>query len=130
MTHIVVSKMTQDDPNLKVAFSFGLAGSVKLNILEEGVDTLMEQLPQTITKIDQGVINRIRDRLYDVKKANLTINETPEYFWDVPQHEKLFEMAHAYCLTKSRIKLLNEKVMHESWHSPIPPIMITLILSV
>jgi uncharacterized Rmd1/YagE family protein len=75
----------------QVAFSFGLAGSVKLNVLEEAVDHLMSMTPVMITKhtLAESQIERQLNQLYEVRKANLTILDLPDYFWEHPQHEKV-----------------------------------------
>lgn len=108
--------LAADEAHIKVAFSFGLAGSVKLNVLEEAVDSLMATIPLMIANskrtLAESQIERKLSQLYDVKKANLTILDLPDYFWEHPQHEKVLEMAHTYCMTRSRIKILNEKVEH------------------
>jgi uncharacterized Rmd1/YagE family protein len=50
------------------------------------VETLMNTLPGQITRgsLDKSNITRRLNQLYDVKKANLTILDLPDYFWVRP----------------------------------------------
>lgn len=121
--HIYLKKM---EPFELMALSHGIAQSVKLAELEDHVSHTIEStahLPQNMagtgkTKLRRKEIAKLRGRLHLVEmEINLKFEllDTPEFFWEYPEVEHLFEMTARYLETKPRIELLNKKltVIHD-----------------
>jgi len=109
-----------------MAVSHGVAQSVKLSELEDYVGQTIDStshIPQTIaktgkTKLSRRKIARLRGTLHLVEtEINLKFEllDTPEFFWEFPDVEYLFDMTVRYLDTRSRVEILNKKltVIHD-----------------
>jgi len=118
--------LKETDPIELMALSHGIAQSVKLEELEDHVGHTIEStahLPHNMastgkTKLRRKEIAKHRGKLHLVEmEINLKFEllDTPEFFWEYPEVEHLFEKTARYLETKPRIELLNKKlnVIHD-----------------
>ncbi len=109
-----------------MAFSHAIAQSVKLSELEDRVGQTISstaRFPINIamtgkTQLGRREISRLRGRLYLVEtdiNLKFELLDTPEFFWEFPELEYLFDMMAKYLDIKSRTESLNKKlgVIHD-----------------
>jgi uncharacterized Rmd1/YagE family protein len=116
-----------DDSMLaKIAFSHGIAQSVKLGAFETTIHNIFEKtkhLPE-----DLAMKGRIRLSRRDIRRRigmlflerssiNLHVDvlDTPEFFWEYPQYETIYQMTAVELDIQTRAKALNQQldVIHE-----------------
>lgn len=113
--------LESDDPLLKLAISYGLAQSIKLESLEETIkDTIKEndQLPEEIA--DKGKISLSRRAIFKrmgeifiVRKSinlNIEFLDAPEFFWRNPLLEPFYTMTKNFLDIPGRVMALNQKL--------------------
>ncbi len=105
----------------KLAFSFGLAQSVKLDEFEQRAEQTISDtyhIPKRIA--DHGVsglsrreIAQLRGRLF-VAQSDINLKfdllDTPEFFWEFPELEDRYTMSSNYLDVKRRIDVLNKRL--------------------
>lgn len=116
------------DDNLltKLAFSHGLAQSVKLGTFEIMIQSNFEKtkyLPEALAKhgripLSRKEIRRCMGILFlERSSINLHVNvlDTPEFFWEYPQYESIYQMTAVELDLQPRAKALNHQldVMHD-----------------
>lgn len=116
------------DDNLltKLAFSHGLAQSVKLGNFEIMIQSIFEKtkyLPQALAKhgripLSRKEIRRCMGHLFlERSSINLHVNvlDTPEFFWEYPQYETIYQMTAVELDLQPRARALNHQldVMHD-----------------
>ncbi|CAI2728127.1 unnamed protein product [Schistosoma spindalis] len=119
----VASTSLTDDNSLleKFAFSDALALSVKLSLLENGFDTAVVEIEPWIERMKTGRGARFRQsavlrktgELYTIKhllNVSTSLIETPDFYWERPNVEKLFEKLKYVLSVSSRIKVLNSRL--------------------
>nr|CAH8847101.1 unnamed protein product [Trichobilharzia regenti] len=105
----------------KFAFSDALALSVKLSLLENAFDTAVIEIEPWIEKMKTGhgagfcqsAVLRKTGELYTIKHLlNVSTNliETPDFYWERPEVEKLFEKLKSVLTISSRIRVLNSRL--------------------
>ncbi|CAH8529172.1 unnamed protein product [Heterobilharzia americana] len=105
----------------KFAFSDALALSVKLSLLENGFDAAVVEIEPWIENMKTGRGARFRrsavlkktGELYTIKHLlNVSTNliETPDFYWERPEVEKLFEKLKSVLNISSRIRVLNSRL--------------------
>ncbi|CAL7962530.1 required for meiotic nuclear division protein 1 [Alphaproteobacteria bacterium] len=139
--HYVISKHSSDseidtegdkillhdeDPYVKLSFSYGLSQSVKLIEFEDSVEKTIEEnreIPYEL--IETGKISLSRRTL--AKKIgvlfaernfinlNSNILDTPDFFWKRPRYEPYYEMSIKFMDIKQRTTILNDRlnIIHE-----------------
>jgi uncharacterized Rmd1/YagE family protein len=123
--HIYLSK-TDNDVLEKLAISHGIAQSLKLAQFELSVQKTIEStkhIPENIATVGSPKMNRItiaktRGELYLVNSyitLQFDLLDTPEFFWEYPEIEPIYEMTANYLEIKPRIEILDKKlqVIHE-----------------
>lgn len=116
-----VITLESDDPLLKLAISYGLAQSIKLESLEEIIkETIQENdgLPEEIAK--KGRISLSRRALFKRmgsifvvrKSANLNIEflDAPEFFWRNPLLEPFYTLTKNFLDIPGRVMALNQRL--------------------
>lgn len=124
-----VITLDTDNPLVKLAFSYALAQSTKLETFEEAIQEAIRKngsLPQEIAT--HGVISLSRraifKRIGEIFLARSSINlnseylDVPEFFWRNPNLEPLFISAKKFLDIPSRVMALNQKldVLQELLH--------------
>jgi len=118
--------LTSDDVKEKLAISHGIAQSVKLSELEDTVGNTIEataHIPQRIadqgkSELSRRQTSRIRGDLFLVK-SNIYLNydllDTPEFFWEYPEFQGIYNTMINYLEVNQRIEVLNKKlnIIHE-----------------
>jgi len=117
---ILVSKFGNQD---KLAFSHGIARSVKLHALENSfADTiaLIGDTPKYLEKVQlppqladqEGVYSYIAKilRWKQLVTVNLAMLEPPDYLWDAPKQEKLYEQIERHLDLTYRVNIINKKL--------------------
>ena len=105
----------------ELAVSHGIAQSLKLSTLESYAQKTIEgivHIPSNIAKkgksqMSRKEISRMRGNLFLVEMdINLTFEllDTPEFFWEYPELEYLYEKTVKYLDVRARIEILNTKL--------------------
>jgi len=113
--------LTTGDVLEKIALSHGLAQTVKLAELEMMAQETIESthhIPINIakkgkTQLRRREIARMRGKLFLVEtdiNLNFELLDTPEFFWEFPEVEYIYEMTAKYLDVKPRIEILNKKL--------------------
>ena len=121
--------LDSDNPQVKLAISYGLAQSIKLEAFEDAIqDTVKKNgyLPEEIAR--RGVISLSRrsifKRMGEIFLARSSINlnseflDVPEFFWRNPNLEPFYIMTKKFLDIPSRVMALNQKldVLQELLH--------------
>uniref|UniRef100_A0A915EVC7 Calcineurin-like phosphoesterase domain-containing protein n=1 Tax=Echinococcus canadensis TaxID=519352 RepID=A0A915EVC7_9CEST len=105
----------------KIAFSDALASSVKLSLLENSFDAVAVQMQPWIDKMQTGLgmffpmssVIRKTGELFTLRhllNVSTTISETPDFYWDRSDVEKLFQNLKSALSVRSRTRILNSKL--------------------
>jgi uncharacterized Rmd1/YagE family protein len=118
--------LTEDQVLNKLAISHGIAQSVKLSELETYAETTIEQtahIPRNMAKtgssqLSRRDIARMRGQLFLVESdihLHYALLDTPEFFWEFPEVEHLYNLTTRYLDVTPRIEVLNRKlqIIHE-----------------
>ncbi len=118
---IDVITLDSDNPQIKLAISYGLAQSIKLETFEEAIQDAIRKnssLPEEIAK--RGMITLSRTSLFqrigEIFIARSSINlsseylDTPEFFWRNPNLEPFYIMTKKFLDIPSRVGALNQKL--------------------
>lgn len=118
---IDVITLDSDNPQIKLAISYGLAQSIKLESFEDAIQDAIRKnsnLPEEIAT--HGVISLSRrstfKRMGEIFLARSSINlnseflDTPEFFWRNPNLERFYIMTKKFLDIPSRVMALNQKL--------------------
>lgn len=105
----------------KLALSYALAQSEKLNSYETGVQATIEKtkkLPQELFKEGKITLSRkeivkiIANLFLERNSINLhtDVLDTPEFFWEYPELESIYSTAAKYLDLSTRIDILNKRL--------------------
>lgn len=121
--------LASDDPQVKLAISYGLAQSIKLEAFEEAIKDAIKKnsyLPEEIAT--QGIISLSRRAIFKrmgeifIARSSINLNieylDTPEFFWRNPNLEPSYIMTNKFLDIPSRVMALNQKldVLQELLH--------------
>lgn len=123
--HLYIAN-SQDLVLEKLAISMGLAQSIKLAQFENSAEQTIQNnryIPENLafsgqTRVSRKRLAKMRGELYLVKNdINLRFDllDTPEFFWEYPELEYVYDIVASYLEVKPRIEVLNRKleVIHE-----------------
>jgi uncharacterized Rmd1/YagE family protein len=112
----------------KLAISHGIAQSVELNLFESTVQKLYDDtriIPEELQKRGKISLSRaqIRQKMGELFMERSTINlhadvlDLPEFFWDYPELEPLYQMIANYLDIRNRVEVLNHRldILHEMY---------------
>jgi len=113
--------LDSEDVMLKLAFSYGLAQSIKLEKFEDSVKETIKinsYLPEEIAKRGTITLSRrsIFKRMGEIFIARSSINlnieylDTPEFFWRNPNLEPSYIMVKKFLDIPNRVMALNQKL--------------------
>ncbi len=116
-----VITLDSDDPQIKLAISYGLGQSIKLEAFEDAIQETIKKnsyLPEEIA--NRGVISLSRrmifKRMGEIFLARTSINlsieylDAPEFFWRNPNLEPFYIMTKKFLDIPSRAMALNQKL--------------------
>lgn len=111
------------DPSVytKLAFSYGIAQSVKLGGFEntiQGIIEVTKKLPEDLatkgkTLLSRTEIRKLMGRIFldrDSINLHLDLLDVPNFFWDKPDLESIHEMVTKYLDQERRVWVLNQKL--------------------
>ncbi|MGD8591018.1 MAG: RMD1 family protein [Chromatiales bacterium] len=109
------------EPLTLLAVSHAIAQSSKLEEFESHAQQTIEEtsdIPRSMaatgsTRLPRKNIARMRGRLFLVESdinLNYSLLDTPEFFWEYPAMEDLYQMTSRYLELTSRVELLNRKL--------------------
>jgi uncharacterized Rmd1/YagE family protein len=113
--------LDSDNPQIKLAISYGLAQSVKLESFEDAIQETVKKngyLPEEMAKTGAISLSRrsISKRVGEIFLARSSINlnaeflDTPEFFWRNPNLEPFYIMTKKFLDIPSRVMALNQKL--------------------
>lgn len=115
-----------NDSLQRLAVSHALAQSIKLNDYEKRAQNTIANyahLPDTLAETGQIKLSRkeiasIRGHLFSTKSdifLHYGLLDTPEFFWEFPEYESVYNATARYMDIKPRVELLSNKlnVIHE-----------------
>lgn len=116
-----VITLDSDNPQIKLAISYGLAQSVKLEAFEDSIQDAIRKnsyLPEEIAL--NGVISLSRRATFKrmgelfLSRSSINLNseflDTPEFFWRNPNLESFYIMTKKFLDIPSRVMALNQKL--------------------
>jgi uncharacterized Rmd1/YagE family protein len=116
-----VITLDSDDPQVKLAISYGLAQSVKLEAFEDAIQETIQKnrhLPDDIAK--RGKISLSRRSLFKrmgeifIARSSINLNseylDVPEFFWRNPNVEPFYITTKKFLDIPSRVMALNQKI--------------------
>ena len=116
-----VITLDSDNPQVKLAISYGLAQSIKLEAFEDAIQETVKKnsyLPAEMAQ--RGVIflsrRSLLKRIGDIFISRSSINlnseylDTPEFFWRNPNLEPFYIMTKKFLDIPSRVMALNQKL--------------------
>lgn len=118
---IDVITLDSDNPQIKLAISYGLAQSIKLEAFEDAVQEAIKKnssFPEEIAK--KGLISLSRAALFRrigeifIVRSSINLSseylDTPEFFWRNPNLEHFYTMTKGFLDIPSRVTALNQKL--------------------
>lgn len=120
---IVEDEMTLPNQSIltKLALSQGIAQSVKLGSFETSLKTtfqLTKLIPEDLAKYGKISLSRkeIRRKMGELFIARNSVNlnmdvlDTPEFFWEYPELEPLYQVVANYLDVRTRVEILNQRL--------------------
>lgn len=113
--------LDSDDSKIKLAISYGIAQSIKLEAFEEAIQEAIKKnshLPEeianygTITLSRRAIFKRMGEIFIARSSINLNIEylDAPEFFWRNPNFEPFYIMIKKFLDIPSRVMALNQKL--------------------
>lgn len=124
--NIDIITLESDNPQLKLAISYGLAQSIQLESYESKVQKTIEKnehFPEKLAKkgsipLPQKEISKRMGQIF-LARSYINLNSeylaAPEYFWEYPNFEDYYNMSKRFLDISRRVATLNQKldVLHE-----------------
>lgn len=121
-----VITLESDNPQIKLAISYGLAESIKLEYYEEIIKKTIKKnskLPQVLAKTGKIALSRraISQRMGEIfiEMSSVNLNsgylDVPEYFWRYPNLENYYTLTEQFLDITRRVTALNQRldVLHQ-----------------
>lgn len=116
-----VITLDSDNPQVKLAISYGLAQSIKLEAFEDSIQEAIlknASLPEEMAQKGAIVLSRrsLFKRMGEIFIARSSINlnseylDTPEFFWRNPNLEPFYIMTKKFLDIPTRVMALNQKL--------------------
>lgn len=118
---IDIITLDSDNPQIKLAISYGLAQSIKLEAFEDAIQLAINKnsyLPEEIAR--KGMISLTRTSLFQrigeifIVRSSINLSseylDTPEFFWRNPNLEPFYIMTKKFLDIPSRVTALNQKL--------------------
>jgi len=97
--------INDDDLETKVAVSYALAASVKLSIAENANEKVLDLVTDIMRKKSlskKHYVLAYRNVLLNINRSNMQISNGPEYFWEHPIKEPIYDRISRYLEVKHR----------------------------
>jgi len=118
---IDIITLDSDDVQMKLAISYALVQSIKLEAFEESIKGVIKEnssLPQeiatrgTISLSRRAIFKRIGEIFMTRSSINLNMEylDAPEFFWRNPNFEPFYIMTKKFLDIQSRVMALNQKL--------------------
>jgi uncharacterized Rmd1/YagE family protein len=116
-----VITLDSDNPQIKLAISYALGQSVKLEAFEEAIKLNIKKnapLPQEIAargsiKLSRNSISKRMGEIF-IARSSINLNseylDMPEFFWRNPNLEPFYEMSKKFLDIPNRVVALNQKL--------------------
>jgi uncharacterized Rmd1/YagE family protein len=118
---IDVITLDSDNAQTKLAISYGLAQSIKLETFEDNIQEAVRKnsyLPEEIAR--KGIVSLSRNMLFKrigeifIVRSSINLSseylDTPEFFWRNPNLEPFYIMTKKFLDIPSRVSALNQKL--------------------
>lgn len=118
---IDVITLDSENPQIKLAISYGLAQSIKLETFEESIQEAIKKnshLPEEIAR--RGMVSVSRTSLFQrigeifIVRSSINLSseylDVPEFFWRNPNLEPFYIMTKKFLDIPSRVMALNQKL--------------------
>jgi uncharacterized Rmd1/YagE family protein len=113
--------LEEDDSQIKLAFSYGLSQSIKLESFEEAIQDAIKKnssLPQELAKKGKiplsrkAILQRMGEIFITRSSINLNIEylDVPEFFWKNPNLEDYYITVSKFLDISSRVSALNQRL--------------------
>lgn len=120
-SRVDIINLESDDVQLKLAISYGLAQSIKLEAFEEEIKDAIKKnayLPEeiasrgTISLSRRAIFKRIGEIFLVRSSINLNLEylDVPEFFWRSPNLEPYYMMSQKFLDIPGRVTALNQKL--------------------
>jgi uncharacterized Rmd1/YagE family protein len=124
--HVEIIALESNDTQIKLAISYGLAQSIKLESYEETVQRIIREntpLFESLAKTGKVMLTKaaITQRMGQIFLARSSVNlnneylDTPEYFWEYSNLESYYSLTTRFLDFPQRVSALNQQldVLHE-----------------
>lgn len=148
-----VITLDSDNPQIKLAISYGLAESIKLEYYEEIIkNTIIKnsELPEVLARTGKiplsrrAISQRMGEIFIEMSSVNLNSGylDVPEYFWRFPNLENYYTMTEQFLDITRRVAALNQRldVLHQFFdmltgqlqfqHSTLLELIIILLIGI
>lgn len=118
--------LSGNDPLTRLAVSHALAQSLQLDLFEQRAQQSIldtSDIPASLSRtgrvpFNRRAIARMRGQLFEAKSdiiLHYGLLDTPEFFWEYPEYEALYNLAVRYLDIRPRAELLSRKLetIHE-----------------
>lgn len=145
--------LESDNPQIKLAISYGLAESIKLEYYEEIIQNTIQKnikLPEVLAKFGKiplsrkAISQRMGEIFIEMSSVNLNSGflDVPEYFWRYPNLENYYTMTEQFLDMTRRATALNQRldVLHQFFdmltgqlqfqHSSLLELIIILLIAI
>lgn len=113
--------LKEDDPLLKLTISHVIAQNLRLSYIESlTVDKIksVKHIPTQLAtegkiKYSKKQIAKLLGEIYDLKSKisfEYSVLDKPEFFWENPEYDELYQQMSDYLELKPRIEILNKKI--------------------
>ncbi|MEO8401538.1 MAG: RMD1 family protein [Gammaproteobacteria bacterium] len=118
---IDIITLDSDNPQIKLAMSYGLAQAIKLEAFEDAIQETVKKngyLPEEIahrgaTSLSQQALFMRMGEIF-IARSSINLNseylDTPEFFWRNPNFESFYVMTKKFLDIPSRVMALNQKL--------------------
>ena len=113
--------MTSVNSFEKLAYSYAIAQSVRLDVFEDDIEKAISatsQIPIHLAKVGTvGMSNRqvtVKMGELFLQRSNVNLHsdilDTPELFWEFDEYEQMYILGRAYLDIDKRIEILNQRL--------------------
>jgi len=111
----------KDDYSSLISSSFAISQSFKLSKMTDRIQNRLDEVivfPKSLAingeiNLSKKQLATIRGKLFlDWSEANLSFEllDTPNYFWENPEHNEIYQKMRSYLEIEQRLEVLNKKV--------------------
>lgn len=113
--------LPNNDPLTRLALSHAFAQSYKLSFFEDQAQRVIQEntdLSKTLAvtgtiPLNRKALAKLRGRLFCTTSdiiLHFNLLDTPEFFWDYPEYEPIYQLGSKYLELAPRLEILNQKL--------------------